>query len=162
MATNNHAVWKINSNAKLQNFFTSAGLLLGLLLAILGFKAGGFADQSSASALLLGLLMMLVAVVNLLINKQHIVMVEPERRRILITDKTRFRQRQQVILFGQIKDVYVTEQGDKEGGSISYDVELKLRNAQTISLFKAAFFDGTYNKTVMENYCQYFRQILDL
>lgn len=161
MSTNNHGVWEINSNAGLQKIFTIAGLLLGLLLTVLGFKAGGFADNGSASALLLGVFISLIAAANLLINNQRTVRIESERRRILITDKSRFKQQQQSIVFGQIKEVYVTEQGDKEGGSISYDVELQLRNGQTVSLFKAAFFDGTYDKRTVENHCQRLRQILN-
>lgn len=162
MIANNREVWEIKSNAPLQKFFTSVGLFIGLLITILGFKVGGFADKGSATASLLGLLIVLVAVANLVMNNRRTVRVEPERRRILIIDKTRFKQPQQVILFGQIKDVYVTEQYDKKGENISYDVELKLRDGKTVSLFRAAFFDDTYNKLAMENHCQHFRQILNL
>jgi hypothetical protein len=161
MIANNLDAWEINSNAGLQTIFTFVGLFAGLLLAVLGYKAGSFADKGSASALLLGIFIVLIAIVNLVINNQRSIRIEPNRRRILITDKSRFKQKQQVIIFGQIKDVYLTELGDKEGGSISYDVELKLRNGQTVSLFKAAFFDGTYNKSVMENHCLCFRQMLN-
>lgn len=162
MTANNLGVWEINSNVLLQNFFTLAGFLLGLLLAVLGFKAGGFADNGSASALLLGVFIVLIAIANLVINNQRTVRIEPERRRILITDKSRFKQQQQVIIFGQIKDIYITELGNKEGGSISYDVELKLRDGKAVSLFRAAFFDGTYHKSVMENRCRRLRQIINL
>ena len=77
------------------------------------------------------------------------VTVEAKPRRIVIEHKNRFRKSAREIRFDEIADVYLGELGDREGGSISYHLVVKLKTGKEIALFKG-FFDGSHSKPAME------------
>jgi hypothetical protein len=154
--------WKIESNPVKQIALMIGCILVGLMLSI------GFSDfdasefSNSLAGFLLGVLLLIIGSYGLLENNRRTVTVNPKSRRIVIEDRSRFKQNRNTIAFEQVADVYVDEMGDTEGGSISYDVVLKLNNGKTISLFRAAIFDGLYDKNIMQNRCRQLQQYLNL
>ena len=143
--------WKIESNPGKQVVLGWIVLVVGLTLAIgfRGFDSSGLTN--SLAGFLLGLLLLLIGTGTLLLGGKRTVSVDPEARRILIEDAARFRQKKRSIAFDEVDEVNVDSLGDKEGGSISYDVVLKLKMGETVSLFRPAYFEGTWDRSVMEN-----------
>ena len=146
--------WKIESSPGKQVILGWIVLVVGLTLAI-GFRdfdSSGLTN--SLAGFLLGLLLLLIGTVTLFLGGKRIVCVDPEARRILIEDASRFGRKKRSIAFDEVGEVYVDSLGDKEGGSISYDVVLKLKKGETVSLFRPADVEGTWEKSVMEDRCR--------
>ena len=152
--------WKIESNPGKQVVLGWIVLVVGLTLAI-GFRdfdSSGLTN--SLAGFLLGLLLLLIGTGTLLLGGKRTVSVDPEARRVLIEDASRFGQKERSIAFDEVGEVYVDSLGDKEGGSISYDVVLKLTSGEAVSLFRPAYFEGTWNRSVMESRCRRLEEYL--
>ena len=85
----------------------------------------------------------------LLVSPKQTVTVNAKTRRITIEDKHRFGKSLKQIRFDEIVDAYVDEAGDKEGGSISYHIVVKLKTGKKIPLF-TGFFDGRHSESATE------------
>ena len=146
--------WKIESSPGKQVALGWIILLVGLILAIgfRNFDSSGLTN--SFAGFLLGLLLLLVGIAALVMGGKRTVTVNPEARRILIDDVNRFGQKSRLISFDEVERVYVGSLGNREGGSISYDVVLKLKTGENVSLFRPAYFNGTWNRSVMEDRCR--------
>ena len=152
--------WKIESSPGKQVILGWIVLVVGLILAI-GFRdfdSSGLTN--SLAGFLLGLLLLLIGTGTLLMGGKRSIVVDPEARRILIEDASRFGRKKRSIAFDEVGEVYVDSLGDKEGGSISYDVFLKLKKGETVSLFRPAYFEGTWEKSVMEDRCRRLEEYL--
>lgn len=161
--------WQIESNSYKQTALAFASFAVGFVfISLVMFYPSSpliFNFDSNNTllwAFLLGLILLFSGIYSLLANASRTVTVNPEKRRIIIEDRSRFKQNRNTINFEQIKEVYVNEEGDRESGSISYDVMLKLTSGKNISLFGAAFFDGRYDKNIMQSHCRQLRQYLNL
>ena len=161
--------WKIESNSYKQRALAFASFAVGFVFVslVMFYTSSPLifnfdSDNTLLWAFLLGLILLFSGVYSLLANASRTVTVNPEKRRIVIEDRSRFKQNRNTIGFEQVQEVYVTEQGDTDGGSISYDVMLKLTSGKNISLFGAAFFDGRYDKNMMHNHCRQLRQYLNV
>jgi hypothetical protein len=147
-------IWKIESNPGKQTLIAWIILVVGLILVI-GFRNfDGSSLTNSLAGFLLGLLLLLIGFAVLLMGGKRSITVDPQAHRILIEDENRFRQRKRSISFDEVGKVYVSRLGNREGGSISYDVVLKLKAGDTVSLFRPAYFDGTWSRSVMEDRCR--------
>jgi len=152
--------WKIESNPGKQTALGWIIMVVGLILA-LGFRdfdSSGLTN--SLAGFLLGLLLLLIGFAGLLMGGKRSVIVDPQARRILIEDVNRFGQKSRSISFDEIDKVYVGRLGNREGGSISYDVVLKLKMGKHVSLFRPAYFEGTWNRSVMESRCHRLEEYL--
>jgi hypothetical protein len=146
--------WRIESSPGKQLLIASIILVVGLILAI-GFRNfDGLGLTNSLAGFLLGLLLLLIGFVGLLMGGKRSISVDPQARTILIEDENRFRQKNRSISFDEVGTVYVGRLGNREGGSISYDVVLKLKMGENVSLFRPAYFEGTWNRSVMESRCR--------
>ena len=146
--------WKIESSPGKQAAHGWIILLVGMILTV-GFRNfDGSGLTNSLAGFLLGLLLLLVGIAALVIGGKRTVTVEPEARRILIEDVNRFGQKSRLISFDEVERVYVGSLGNREGGSISYDVLLKLKIGENVSLFRPACFNGTWSRSVMEDRCR--------
>jgi hypothetical protein len=146
--------WKIESSSGKQVTLGWIILLVGTILTV-GFRNfDGSGLTNSLAGFLLGLLLLLVGIVALVIGGKRTVTVDPEARRILIEDVNRFGQKSRLISFDEVERVYVGSLGNREGGSISYDVLLKLKIGENVSLFRPAYFDGIWSRSVMEDRCR--------
>jgi hypothetical protein len=84
------------------------------------------------------------------VGGKRTVIVDPGTRQIVLADANRFAEKKRTISFDEVDHTYFGKLGNKEGVSISYDVVVKLKSGEHGSLFRAAYFEGTWNKTVME------------
>lgn len=142
--------WKIESSPGKQTLLACVIVVVGLILA-LGFRDFDSTGlTNSLAGFLLGLLLLLVGLATLVLGGKRFIVVDPEARRILIEDVNRFGQKSRLISFDEVDKVYVGRLGNREGGSISYDVLLKLKVGKHVSLFRPAYFEGTWNRSIME------------
>ena len=152
--------WKIESNPGKQTFIAWCILVVGLILAI-GFRNfDSMYLTNSLAGFLLGLLLMFIGIVGLWMGGKRSIVVDPQARCIVIEDAGRFGPKQRSISFEEIGEVYVDSLGNREGGSISYDVVLRLKVGKHVSLFRSAYFDGTWDRSVMESRCRRLEEYL--
>ena len=143
--------WKIESSPGKQAVLGWIILAIGLILAIgfSNFDSSGMTN--SLAGFLLGLLLMFIGIVALWMRGKRSIVVDPEARGIVIEDSGRLGHEKRSISFEEVGEVYVDSLGDREGGSISYDVVLKLKMGENVSLFRPAYFEGTWDRSIMEN-----------
>jgi hypothetical protein len=146
----NSELWKIESSLGKQTFLGWVVLVVGLILSI-GFRDfDGSGLTNSLSGFLLGLLLLLIGVATVVVGGKRTVSVDSRLRQIVLEDVNRFVEKKRIVLFDEVDHTSISMLGDREGGSISYDVVLKLKSGEHVSLFQAAYFDGRWNKAVME------------
>jgi hypothetical protein len=145
---------KIESSPGKQVALACIIVLTGSILAI-GFRNfDGSGLTNSLAGFLLGLLLLAIGIGTLVFGGKRTVTVDPQARHILIEDVNHFSQKNRLIAFDQVDSVYVRSLGNREGGSISHDVILKLKVGGNVSLFRPAYFEGTWNRSVMEDRCR--------
>jgi hypothetical protein len=145
--------WKIESSPGKQTILACIIVAVGSILAI-GFRdfdSSGLTN--SLSGFLLGALLLSIGAATLLMGGRRTVIVDPRKRCILIEDVNRFGEKKRSISFDEVGRVYVSSLGNREGGSISYDVVLRLKTGKHVSLFRPAYFEGTWNRSAMESRC---------
>jgi hypothetical protein len=142
-------IWKTESCGGKQMAASVLAVVIGLTLTI-GFRQfQGPGLTGSRAGFLLGLLLLGAGLGTWLFAGKQVITVDTKARRIVIEHTNRFGMSAKRILFNEIADVYVGELGDREGGSISYYVAVKLKTGKEIALFKG-FFDGSHSKPAME------------
>jgi hypothetical protein len=143
--------WKIESSPGKQAFLAWTILMVGLILAVgfRNFDSSGLTN--SLAGFLLGLFLLLIGIWTLVMGGKRTISVDPQTRSILIEDVNRFGPKKRSISFDEVGGTYIGRLGNREGGSISYDVVLKLKTGKSFSLFRAAYFEGTWDRSVMEN-----------
>jgi hypothetical protein len=152
--------WKIESSPGRQAALAWVILSVGLILAI-GFRDFDTSGlTNSLAGFLLGLLLTLIGIGTLVLGGKRTVIVDPAARNISIEDVNRFGEKRRSVSFDEIDHVYVGRLGNREGGSISYDVVLKLKAGENVSLFRPAYFEGTWNRSVMESRCRRLDELL--
>jgi hypothetical protein len=149
--------WKIESNRNKQTAMMLGLTAVGLVLTIKLTVGHG---ASETAGFLLGLLMMVLGAVGLYMGTTRAVVVDPKSRLISIEDTNRIGQRKRSIPFKDVADAYVDKSGDRDSGSIAYDVMLKLRSGKTVALFAGAVFDGRHDQAVMAERCRLIGQYL--
>jgi hypothetical protein len=141
-------LWVTESNRKTQTLVAAAGTVVGLLL-IIGSRSKGQWETETIAAFVLGLGLLVAGLGFLFFSPKQTVTVNSKTRRITIENKHRFGASSKQLRFDEIVDAYVDEVGDKEGGSISYHIVLRLKTGKTVSLF-TGFFDGSYSESATE------------
>lgn len=174
MAVNNDGIWEITFNRFDLLIAPLISALVGSVICFLGwsFFAIDFHDNpndlnfGALAIFLVGLLILSLSIWGLLGNIRRTMTVLREKQLILIADRILFKKTyEQVISFAQVQDVYLigtkgdygTEINDEYGGS--YDVHIKLKTGEQISLFKGVLFSG---KDVMKKRYDKLRQYLNL
>lgn len=142
-------IWRTESNARTQTAASVVAVVAGLALTIGFCQFEGPGLTGSRAGFLLGIMLLALGLGMLLLAGKHVITVEAKPRRIVIEHKNRFRKSAREIRFDEIADVYLGELGDREGGSISYHLVVKLKTGKEIALFKG-FFDGSHSKPAME------------
>lgn len=141
-------VWVTESNKTTQTLAATAITVVGLLL-IFGSKSIGVWSTETIAASLCGRMLLVTGLGLLLVSPKQTVTVNAKTRRITIEEKHRFGKSLKQIRFDEIVDAYVDEAGDKEGGSISYHIVVKLKTGKKIPLF-TGFFDGRHSESATE------------
>lgn len=151
--------WITENNRLKQNLAGVAMVLVGAVLAV-GFRHfEGPGLTNSLAGFLLGLLLLAVGTGSLITASRQVITVDPRRRHIHIRMQSRFSTSTQVIRFNDIAEVSVGELGDREGGSISYHVALRLKTGASVPLFYP-FFDGQWDPAVAQARCERLQQYL--
>lgn len=147
------ATWKTESSVLRQTVAAVAMLALGLVLAF-GFRdAAGPGLTNARAGFLLGVLLAAIGTGALLCGGRQVISVEPRLKRIVVRNESWLRGSTREIRFSEIAEVYVGELGDREGGSISYHVVVKLKTGKEVPLF-VGFFEGGYDQAAMQARCQ--------
>lgn len=145
--------WTSESNAVVQTVTAIAALAIGLFMVIVCREFEGPGITQSRAGFLLGLLLLVIGLSTLLFGGKQVICVDSVSKRILISNSNRFRKRNMQIRFNEIAELYVGENGNREGGSIRYHVVAKLKTGKEIAFF-LGFFDGAFSKHKMELRCQ--------
>lgn len=145
-------LWITESNSSTQTLAAVAGTAIGLLL-VLGSRSIAERSTATLAAFVLGLGLLVAGLGFLLFSPKQTITVNSKTRRITIESRHRFGASAKHLRFDEIADAYVDETGDKEGGSISYHIVLKLRSGKTVPLF-VGFFEDSYNQSATEARCQ--------
>ena len=145
--------WTSESSAAKQHLATAVTLIAGAALAI-GFRQlEGPALSGNRAGFWLGVVLLVVGVGMFFFGGKQIITVEPKRQRIVITRQGRVRSRTQKIRFNDIAGVSVAENGDTDGGSVRFNVAVKLKTGKSMALF-LGFFEGSRSRQAMEARCQ--------
>jgi len=153
-------IWKIESNPVKQTILTWAIVIVGLILAY-GFRNyDGSYLSNSLSGFLLGILLLLVGVPGVFMIVKQTITIDRNSRQIVIEDVSRFKQKNQIIYFDEIDEVYVSRLGNRSEGSISYYVTLKLKSGNNYPLFFPAYYDRRWNKSIAESRCNQLKEFL--
>ncbi len=147
-ASHPSAVWTTESNPGTQAMWCVLGLVVGAFMVYVS-RSPGLERVTSLSALLLGCLVVVVAMVTLVKGGKQVISIDPRRRLVEIQTHSRFGSQKRVIPFRQIVRVELGEHGDREGGSISYHVLLILKDGKEVALFVGAF-DGIWDRQAMD------------
>lgn len=145
--------WITESSAGRQNLATLILLIFGAAFVIIFRPFEGAAFTSNNTGFLLGIVMLITGAGMLLYGGKQIIAVEPKLKRIVVTQINRLRSSSREITFREISAIYVSESGDKEGGSIRYHVVAKLKTGKEVALFMG-FFEASHCKVKMEAQCQ--------
>jgi hypothetical protein len=145
---NTSSVWTVESSQDMQAVYGVVGLIVGGAF-IYASRIQSLERITSISVLFLGLLIFVISFATLVMGGKQVISVDPRRRLVEVQSLSRLGAKKRVIPFGQISDVFIGELGDKEGGSISYHVVLKLKNGKEVALFIGAF-EGAYDRQAME------------
>ena len=145
--------WTSESSAAEQHLSTAVTLIAGAALAI-GFRQlEGPALSGNRAGFWLGVVLLVVGVGMFFFGGKQVITVEPGRQRIVITRQGRVRSRTQQIRFNDIAGVSVAENGDTDGGSVRFNVAVKLKTGKSMALF-LGFFEGSHSRQAMEARCQ--------
>lgn len=143
-------IWISRLNTGQLKLYGAIGVGVGLVFIMLVRQASSLSSVTSTSAFLLGLLILILGLVALVMNGEQVITVDPKRRMVLIETTSRFGKKQRLIPFRDIADVSLGEIGDIEGGSISYFVQLNLKNGKDVGLF-VGFYGGNWSRGEMES-----------
>ncbi len=140
-------VWVSYSNAGKQIVLSVGCALVGLILVI-GFRDFNVLDGENALAgFLLGALLLVIGVVGALTSGKQTVTIEPERRCIIVEDKTSLSVKMREIAFHDIVDIRVGFLGKKSNYVQFYYLLLKLRNGESYPLFAPGrFYRGSSDR----------------
>jgi hypothetical protein len=149
MNDNSRDVWVSRQDTGQLALYGVIAVAVGLGFIMLVRQASSLSSVTSTSAFLLGLLILILGLAALVMNGEQVISVDPKRRRVLIETASRFGKKRRIISFRDIANVSLGEIGDIEGGSISYFVQLDLKNGKDVGLF-VGFYGGNWSKGEME------------
>ena len=132
---------------------------MGLLL-IIGPAALGTWDTSAIATAILGGMLLITGMGILLWAPHQTITVDHKDQTITLETKHRFGSIAKRIRFDEIANVSVAQFGDKEGGSVSYHVEVKLKTGKVVPLF-ANFFEGGYKEYAAVARCRVLQEFLE-
>ncbi|MFN8673320.1 MAG: hypothetical protein U0457_14710 [Candidatus Sericytochromatia bacterium] len=143
---------KIILESNYQKQFLISFLLLGVgLILIFLCKNFSFSEINEIfSGFILGVLISIISFFSLIFVGKRKIIIDKKNKNITFITQNRFKEDITNIKFNDISDMSIIELGDNEGGSIHYDIEIKLKKAKSINLFSGYFFDGMYSKLEIE------------
>lgn len=151
-------VWTTESSRGMQTAYGIVGVIAGFAF-LYGSRIQALEQTTSTAVLFLGLLILLISLATLIIGGKQVISVDPRKRHVEIQTRSRLGTRTRLIPFSHISDVYLGELGDKEGGSVSYHVVLKLKDGKEVALFLGAF-EGAYDRHAMDARCHRLNEYL--
>lgn len=142
--------WELESNSTTQTFVSIIGLLVGSFFIMVGKNFRTSDSNDLLAGFILGILIFFISLITLLLDSKKFIVVDSKSKNILFRVKNRVGEKNLSIPFGSIESLSISEFGTKDNGSISYDIEIKLKKGKPINFFGGGFFDGQYNKSEVE------------
>lgn len=142
--------WELESNSVTQTMISVLGLVVGSFFIFIGKNFRMYDTNEFLYGFILGIMIFFISLITLLLGSKKSIVVDQKSRNILFKTKSRIGQKELSIPFDSIDSLSIFELGDKEGGSVSYDIEIKLKKGKPINFFAGGFFDGQYNKAEVE------------
>ncbi|MBH1975553.1 MAG: hypothetical protein I8H95_04405 [Rhodocyclales bacterium] len=144
--------WKFESNLGKQTALSLACIAVGTILVI-GFRHfDGSSMTNSVAGFLCGLLLLLIGISAFLVSGKQTIVVDPQRRRIVVEDKNRFGIKKRSIRFSEITDTSIGYIGKRSNFVNFYYIILELKSGEKYPLFSPGrFHDGGSDKSVMES-----------
>lgn len=152
--------WTIKNNQTKEKIIVGALLLLGFALTYLLKSYYNFQLTTEAAGFYLGIILLVIGIGALVVMGDSQVVVDPKRRVIEMIYRNGRRTDRKVIPFDDVEHVGIIEQGDPEGGSVSYQLEVKLKDGKNIPLFAHGYYDGHFDRDVREAQLQRFNDYL--
>lgn len=153
-------VWKSESSAGRQTAVAVACTLVGLALAI-GFRNFQAAGSNALAGFLLGLLLLAIGVAGFLAGGTQTIAIDPERRRIVVEDRSALGTKRRTILFRDIADVRIGFLGKRSNGVTFHYLDLRLRDGSRYPLFAPGrFHPGSSDRATVEGWRQRLEQLL--
>lgn len=109
--------------------------MVGLIFNALVRQSNGLSAVTSNAALFLGVMLFILGLATLFLNTAQTITIDPQRRWVLIETATRLGKQRKTIWFRDIVEATLGELGDDEGGSITYFIQLRLKNGKEANLF---------------------------
>jgi hypothetical protein len=144
--------WKFESNPGKQTALSLACIAVGMVMAI-GFRHfDGSGMTNSLAGFLCGLLLLLIGVSAFLASGKQTIVIDPNMRRIVVEDKSKFGTKIKLIRFSDIADTGIGYIGKRSNFVNFYYIILKLKSGEKYSLFSPGrFHDGGSDRSVMES-----------
>lgn len=100
----------------------------------------------------LGVLLLIIGGLNLILNNQQEIVINPELRKITIKNKNNFKSSEKNIHFEEITDIKIGYLGKKSNFINFYYLELTLGNGEKYPLFSPGYFYRISNREKAEEW----------
>lgn len=144
--------WISESNRKSNVVMIVFALIAGLLLVINTWGVELGQSSNERSALMLGLLLIIIGVVGLFSGGKEIVTVDPNRGLIEIEKTNIFGKTKREIMFADIEDVLIGWVGKKSNYMNFYFIILKVKDKGEVTLFSPGYFKGASSRETVEGW----------
>lgn len=136
----------IKNNQTRQNQISFGMLLFGILLTYLAWPAALKWETDSASAVALGLLLLLIGFAGLLSKQKTTTIIDSQRRIIKIQDRSFYQEKEQIFLFKEIDDILVGRIGSHSHGTPSYHLIVKRTDGRQTPIL-VGIYDFSFSET---------------
>jgi hypothetical protein len=144
--------WTSQSNPGRQRVLSVVCSVAGLVLMV-AFRDFGALGANARAGLLLGALLLLVGIAAFLVSSKQTVIVDPEARRIIIEESSRFRTSHRSIQFSDVVEVSIGYLGKKSNFVTWYYLVLRLSNGEVYPLFSPGrFFEGGSDRSTVDGW----------
>ncbi|MCK9410219.1 MAG: hypothetical protein WCX28_00710 [Bacteriovoracaceae bacterium] len=152
--------WKIESNPRKQTVVTW-GIIIAGIIFVYGFRNfDGSQLSNSLAGFLMGILLLIIGIPGAFFIGKQTITVDRASARIVIEDKSRIRKKKKIIPFNDIIKISVSQSGSQWNGSVSYFVLLKLISGNQYPLFYPSYYDGRWDKSIIEERCGKIREMV--
>jgi hypothetical protein len=143
-------IWRSENSPNKQTAISLIFTIIGLILIVLcrDFINSGSAGETAGFAL--GILVFFVSGYYILVSGKQVVIIDPNKRCIIVEDNNRFGSKARVIEFQNIADVRIGWIG-KKTTFYYYFLLLKLKNGENYPLFNQ-YYPGSFDRTTVESW----------
>jgi len=143
-------VWTAQSHPGRQSLLAWGMTLVG---GVLTYTCRAATTSNTQAGFWTGLFLLALGVWGLLSVGTQTIVIDPQKRRITVTDQTRLGHKERVIRFGEITEVGIGYLGKRSNFVQCYSLSLLLRSGERYPLFAPGrFFDGSNNEATAQGW----------